>query len=336
MYTLYGMRLSYFTRKLEAAMMWYGQPFHFLPKSMDLQQEIEHRSGTRQVPVLQTPEGWMIADTTPLMDLLDGRYPSRRMFPLGPLGVLVHVVEEWLDEWIPRIAVHYRWQYPDCAAFAAPLLAEDAAPTAPPETRQMLAMGITQWGAKSCRATGMLSERQQREGEAEYERLLEALNAQLSTTRYALGDRPCAVDAVLLGGLRAHFATDPEPRQRTQRYSRVWRWLESRALAWDGTGELAPFPESTPFARHVLGEMKGPYAAFLLANASGLLAGTKGCIAPVYGEEVSFKTRSYPEQSRQMLRARIAQRLGPQEREAVESWLHACVLHRCFGTGEAA
>lgn len=31
------------------------------------------RAGTRQMPVLITPENWCIADTTPILALLDGR-----------------------------------------------------------------------------------------------------------------------------------------------------------------------------------------------------------------------------------------------------------------------
>ena len=91
-YTIYGGELSYFTRKLEAAMNFYGAEFDLKPKPP----EAETRSGTHQVPVLHTPENWMIGDTTPLLQLLDGRYPARRMFPTGSLGVLAHVVEDYI------------------------------------------------------------------------------------------------------------------------------------------------------------------------------------------------------------------------------------------------
>ena len=58
-YTIYGGELSYFTRKLEAAMLFYGADFEIKPKR---DPSIEMRSGTHQVPVLHTPENWMIAD----------------------------------------------------------------------------------------------------------------------------------------------------------------------------------------------------------------------------------------------------------------------------------
>ena len=118
-YTLYGGELSYFTRKLEAAMIFYRAEFTLQSKRPDNAADIEQRSGTHQVPVLQTPENWMLGDTTPLLGMLDGRFPARRMFPAGVLGVMTHVVEEYFDEWVARTMVHYRWHYPESAEFAS-------------------------------------------------------------------------------------------------------------------------------------------------------------------------------------------------------------------------
>ena len=59
-YVLYGGELSYFTRKLEAALILYGADFEFRGKTADVREELEMRSGTHQVPVLHTPENWLI------------------------------------------------------------------------------------------------------------------------------------------------------------------------------------------------------------------------------------------------------------------------------------
>jgi glutathione S-transferase len=91
-YVLYGVEFSLSTRKLQAALRFYGLPFRLERKQPRNADEIERRAGTHQVPVLRTPENWLIADTTPILDLLDARVPARRLFPEGPLGVLVHVV----------------------------------------------------------------------------------------------------------------------------------------------------------------------------------------------------------------------------------------------------
>ncbi len=105
-YTIFGSPISLFTRKLEAAMQFYNAPYSIEKKRDDNRETIEKRAGTHQIPVLKTPENWMLADTTPVLMLLDSRFIQQRLFPTGPLGVLVHIVEEVLDEWVARVMVH--------------------------------------------------------------------------------------------------------------------------------------------------------------------------------------------------------------------------------------
>jgi glutathione S-transferase len=329
-YVVYGLRLSYFTRKLEAALELMGVPFESRSKTLAVREEVERRSGTHQMPVLHTPENWMVADTTPQLDLLDGRFPKRRLFPVGPPGVLVHVLEEYLDEWLPRTVIHYRWNHQESENFAAPRMAAETLPDVDPEAQNAIASALADWGRRACRATGVSGETQQRAAEAEMDRVLGALDDQLGRTPYALGGRPCAVDAVLLGALRAHLLTDPVPRARYANLQRILAWSE-RAHRWDGTGELAPWSEPTPFARLLLDEMAGPYRAFILGNAAALASDAKAFTVQVYGEDVSYRTRPYPERSRQMVRDRIRHRLDDTERAQIQGWLESVRLADVFG-----
>lgn len=296
-YVVYGSELSYFTRKLTAALDFQRLDWELRAKDHDVAEEVELRSGTHQVPVLHTPENWMIADTTPLIELLDVRVPLRRMFPPGPPGVLVHLLEEYFDEWIARTMVHYRWHYPRSAEFAARRMTggDEAA-----------AARIAAWGPRACRATGTDSPAQQQAAEAEYQRLIAAAERQLGETRYLLGDRPTAVDCVVLGGLRAHTLMDPDPREAISAYPRVVAWAEQDGRAWDGTGELAPFPESTPFARLVLEELSARYLPVLDANRQALADRAKAFTATCYDEAVSYLTRPYPVKSWDLVRRRLA------------------------------
>jgi glutathione S-transferase len=320
-YTVYGGELSYFTRKLEAALIFYGADYRMQSKTPENRADIEQRSGTHQVPVLHTPENWMIADTTPLMSLLDARYPARRMFPTGPEGVLVHVLEEYFDEWVARTMVHYRWHYPASAEFASLKMAAGNAEAA---------RTVREWGPRACRATGTDSEQQQRAAEAEYQRILAAMEAQLAESSYLLGNRPTAVDCVLLGGLRAHTNMDPDPKEVTAGYPRVIAWSDGAADGWDGSGELAPFPDSTPFARFVLAEMKATYRPYVLANRDAQAAGAKAFHAHIYEEDVSYLSRPYPERSRQMIRDRIHNQLSTDEQIPVLDWLDRAELAESF------
>ena len=233
-YIIYGGELSYFTRKLEAACIFYGMHFEMRSKNRHDPALIESRSGTHQVPVMQTPENWMIGDTTPLMHLLDARFPHRRMFPEGPIGVLVQVVEEYFDEWIARTMVHYRWHYPDSALFASTRMADGMTE---------VAERVRGWGPRACRATGTESEGQRRAAEAEYVRILEAAEAQLAKTPTSLATGPARWTASCSAAC-APTRTWIRTRRRSPRAIPGW-WRSPRARETAGTA-----PATWPPSRH--------------------------------------------------------------------------------------
>lgn len=286
-YRLHGHPLSYFSRKLEAALVFYGIPFEAVEVALGKggMTEVRKRAGTHQLPVLETPEGWAIADTTPIMFMLDARFPKRRLFPEGPTGVLVHMIENFLDEWLGRTMVHYRWHYEECAGPAALEMASGNGEAA---------VEIARWGLKACRATGVSTPHQQAMVEEEYARILEAAEEQLAVSRYLMGDRPTAVDAVMIGGLRGHTLADPVPARLVEQFPRVLKWVEEEADNWDGEGLVAPIEAPTGFARLMIAEMSRSFVPFIKGLREALRKGEKAFIARVYDEDVSYLTRPYP------------------------------------------
>ncbi len=315
-YVIHGIPRSLFTRKLEAAFAFYGVEYELVSRGIG-DDEIGKRAGTHQIPILETPEGWALGDTTPILELMDARIPGRRLFPTGPLGVLVHVVEEILDEWVARVMVHYRWHYIENTVhvieeFTGKKLSREEAAEHP----------MAKWGPRACRATGTEYEAQQKAVETEYLGILGALESQLESTAFALGGRPTAVDAILLGGLHAHTHADPIPDLSS--YTRVVEWADGRAFeaaAKSGEGDLAPFPESTPFAQHILSIGAAQYVPFVEENARALAEGRKAVEIETYGEATSYLARPYPERSRQLVQRRVRDQLTPGERNRVETWL---------------
>lgn len=324
-YTIHGIPRSFFTRKLQAAMGFYGLPYRTVTRPPSAGDELSRRAKTHQIPILETPENWVLADTTPILEVLDARVPLRRLFPTGPLGVLVHVVEEILEEWTSRVMVHYRWHYPVNTAYVlGQLIGQKLTP------EEAVAHPAAQWGPRACRATGTESQPQREAAEAEYLGLMEALETQLSQTAFALGDRPTAVDATLLGGLHAHTNADPIPDLGA--YPKVVAWAEggaADAAAASRNGALADLPDGTPFAQHVLRLGAEQYVAFLEGNAEALRAGSKAFEIDTYGHPASYLARPYPEHSRRLIQRRVRDQLTDAERSEVTSWLEARGLS-CF------
>ena len=210
--------------------------------------------------------------------------------------------------------VHYRWHNPENARY---VLSEGAGRELSLE--ELKEHPIFHWGPRACRATGTEHPAQQRAAEQEYMEMLNALETQLGSTRYALGDRPSAADTIILGGLRAHTNADPIPD--LSGYTRVLEWEAQCENGWDGKGELASFPKSTSFAQHMLELTRDQYTKFVSANGKALAAGDKVFQIETYGEETTYLAREYPDRSRRILQANAYDPLTNQERKQVQAWL---------------
>jgi glutathione S-transferase len=299
-YVIYGLELSYFTRKTEAAFELLGVPHVRKSKTLFNRGKLSKKGRTEQVPVVLTPTGQWMKDSTPIIEHLDENSDGRRLFPLGAEGVLPRLCEEWLDEWFPRAVIHFRWNYPECSEEARDHLARELTPFIPGPIRSKLGRTVETWGKKAARALALDSAPQQQAVEDCFERLFYVLDDQLKDTRFALGDRPCAVDAVLIGGIRAHLGADPEPRRRLEKHPAILAWADD-VPSWSGDEPLCTLDDPNGFARFILEEMGGEYARFILPNAAALAAGQKAVIVGEGPSAVSYRARAYPETSRQRL-----------------------------------
>ena len=322
-YVVLGSPRSLFTRKLTAALNFYEAVYSIVDRSPFEKDTYQERANTHQIPLLQTPEDWVVADTTPMLRMLDGRFPTRCLFPSGALGVIAAIVEEVLDEWIARVMVHYRWHYDENALH---VLSRGSGRKL--QLSDLKDFEIYRWGPRACRATGTELASQQRAAEDEYIGMLESLENQLASTRYALGDRPSAIDAILLGGLRAHTLADPIPD--LSRFEKILAWEKSCDESWDGHGDWAPFPESTPFANHILSIAETEYKPFVLGNARAMLNKKKIFDITTYGQKTTYLTREYPERSREMLKRFSYDVLSNSEVAVVDSWLAKTNLTELF------
>ncbi|MCA9523410.1 MAG: glutathione S-transferase family protein [Myxococcales bacterium] len=315
-YTLYGVRLSLFTRKMEAALELQGVPHLYRAKTVFLRSKLEARAGTHLIPLLETPEGWLLYDSTPMIELLGARYPATRLIPSDASGVIVRLVEEWLDEWFSRAVLHFRWNNPESASVAAAAIAAEMTPFAPRFATRRLARTLQHWGGRACRAFGLESAVQRAGVEEEALRLYQALEKQLETTPFALGARPTAVDAALLGGLRAHMLPDPAPRRLLEEFPRVLAWAGPSTTNDPSVGApsgdestalrgASPLDLEGPLARAIFELAGETFLGFVSENRRAANRGEGVFYQSVYGESTSFRVRPEMERARRMLAERI-------------------------------
>lgn len=220
-YRLVGGELSFFTRKLEAQLRFQRVPWSWHLKTAERAAEIESRVATHFIPVLETPDGWMIHDTISIGPMLSDRFSDFSVIPDRPLQrATTFILEDFFNHWLGRFCVHTRWCYPDNVDWVGLRLASNIIlgrsmdkPLNEKETSKFSDFGQTmyqQFGKQVCEYNGVQADSADAV-KAEFGDLLDAICQHLSQHEYLLGARPCLADFALAGACKAHFITDPEP-----------------------------------------------------------------------------------------------------------------------------
>ena len=120
-YQLVGSELSFFTRKLEAQLRFQQIPWRYLFKTEARKKELESRAGTHFIPLLITPDKWLIHDTIAIGPMLNARFAERAIVPDTPLQrACCFILEDAFNHWLGRVCVHSRWCYPENVRWVGP------------------------------------------------------------------------------------------------------------------------------------------------------------------------------------------------------------------------
>ncbi len=200
------------------------------------------------VPILETPDGRILQDTTDMIEYLEGELPEPQLIPDAPLQKAV----AWLlgafgSEALLPPGMHYRWSYRAeqenflCAEFGRPLQGGPDREARFATARQTMQyfndflppLGVTPQTIPTI--------------EAAYCELLDALDEHFLHYPYLLGGRPSIADFGLMAPMFAHLARDPVPATLMKnRAPNVYRWTERMNLANIRDGEFPECPESYP------------------------------------------------------------------------------------------
>lgn len=300
---LVGAPGSPYSRKLRAALRYRRIPYRWItrgsPESRDLP-----RPRVELLPQLILPgaggELEARTDTTPLLRELERMHEERSLVPADPVVAFVDaLLEDYADEWLTKAMFHYRWAYApdiDKAARILPRWFQIDAPEAQARAagEQFAKRQIDRlWVVGSNETTGPVIE-------ASFRRLLAALDARLTGSRFVLGARPGAADFALYGQLTQLVGFDPTPSAVSlDEAPRVVAWvdlLEDLSGMEPNDADWTPREGLRDAAGDLLAEVGRVYAPFLLANAEALEAGRDEVRATIDGQP--WVQRPFPYQGK--------------------------------------
>ncbi len=286
-YQLIGSEMSFFTRKLEAQLRFQQVPWHYLFKTEERAADLEARAGTHFIPLLLTPDKWLLHDTIAIGPMLSERFRERAVIPVTPLQrTCCFILEDAFNHWLGRVSVHSRWCYPDNVSWVGPRFAANRmldrsidVAFSNEELQQFAPIGPMMYegfGKNVCEVNGVGPD-QATAVQGDFHKMLDALGAHLSQHRFLLGDRPCLADFALAGASKAHFITDPEPKSWLgQHQELIFRYTNQFFDEAALTASLWPENDRVPDSLNVvLDYLQNSYFQSASANIAAGLAGEK-------------------------------------------------------------
>ena len=140
-YKHYGWPVSPYSAKTRAYLKYKQIPFDDIePTARQFLGPIKKAVGRAVMPTMQRPDGSWMQDTSEIIDELELTHPARPVSPSTPKQKVVSsLLELFADEWIIPLAIHYRWNYPECAESASRKLGAELLPIGPNPLRRALA-----------------------------------------------------------------------------------------------------------------------------------------------------------------------------------------------------
>ena len=243
-YTLWGGPLSAFSAKVRSYLIKKRIPYREMyPSHPDFGQRILPAIELFVIPVLETPEGEIVQDSTDIIDYLEARFPEPCFIPETPIQrTLASLLCAFGSEGMLQPSMHYRWSFLEQhgdyirAEFGRAMSqsrdrAERDAMAQP--SMAMMAAHLVHLGISETTIPAI---------EGAYIELLEVLEAHFMLYPYLLGGRPSMADFGFMVGLYAHLSRDPVPAALMKaRAPNVYRWCERMNCANIDDGE---FPDA--------------------------------------------------------------------------------------------
>jgi len=305
-YRIFGVEASPYSVKVRSYFRYKRIPHQWLIRSAATEAEFQRHAKLPLVPLVLTPDGAALQDSTPIIERLEGVHPEPAVQPVDPaLAFLSALIEEYADEWGNKPMFHYRWTYPADQDSAAeriargmmPGVAEDAVLSAIAAVKTRMVPRLAFVGSSTATKDTI---------EGSFHRQLAILERHLERRPYLFGGRPALADFGWYAQLY-QCSTDPTPGAIMRaRAPRTLAWI-ARMLDPVAAGEFETWsalaPTLTPLFRDEIGATFLPWS---VANARALAANEKTFTTTLEGRPFTQETQRYHAKSLAALRAKYA------------------------------
>lgn len=270
-YQLIGAELSPYSIKTRSYLRYKNIPHNWSVGGPGMKGDFSKYAKLPIVPLLITPDGQGMQDSTPIMEALEMKYPQPCAVPEDPaLAFISRLLEEYADEWGNKHMFHYRWKAEADQNSASLRLAEMRMPLAlryiPIANSVIQGRIATMIKKRMVTRAWVIGSNAETEGriEASFSRLCGLLQAHLDSRPYLFGGSPGFADFGLWGQIYNAW-TDPTPRKIIEsEFAGLKPWL-NRMQNPEAAGPFESWaqlqPTLAPLLREEVGAVFLPWSA---------------------------------------------------------------------------
>jgi glutathione S-transferase len=305
-YRIIGAEMSPYSVKVRSYFRYKAIPHQWVLRNAESQAEFEKYARMPIIPLVVTPEGTGIQDSTPIIDAMEKLNPLPSVHPDDPVASFISaLIEEFGDEWGNKWMFHYRWTRDVDQISSAGRIARMRGPSLEEEKHLALAAQVRArmvdrvWFVGSNAVTAP-------QIEAGFLDMLGLLDRHLATRPYLFGGRPAFGDFGLWGQIYEMW-TDPTPGALIGGCApNVVNWVH-RMLWPKAEGAFEPWPKLAPTLMPILTNQVGQlFMPWTCANEKALVEQQEHFSVTLGDKVWTQKPQKYHARSLGMLRARYA------------------------------
>jgi glutathione S-transferase len=319
-YRIIGAEMSPYSVKVRSYFRYKAIPHQWVLRNATSQAEFEKHAKMPIIPLVVTPEGSGIQDSTPIIEAMEKLYPDPSIHPDDTVANFVSaLIEEFGDEWGNKWMFHYRWARDVDQISSAGRIARMRGPNASEAEHSAFAGKVRArmvdrvWFVGSNEVTAP-------QIEAGFLDMLGLLDSHLADRPYLFGGRPALGDFGLWGQIYEMW-TDPTagaliggaaPHVLDWVHRMLWPKAEGDFETW-----TALAPGLMPILTRQVGSQFMPWTC---ANAKALAEGKEEFSVTLGDKLWTQKPQKYHARSLGVLRSRYA---GVADKDALDPVLDA-------------
>jgi len=309
-YRIFGAEVSPYSVKVRSYFRYKQIPHEWIVRDPSSAGEYQKYAKLPIIPLVVSPEGEAMQDSTPILEHIEKRFPEPSIHPDDPIAAFVSaLLEEFGDEWGNKWMFHYRWareadQRSGSERIAATLSGAqgDELARAAAAVRERMVGRV--WFVGSNAQTAPQIEQSFRDAISQIER-------HLATRPYLFGARPAFGDFAMWGQIYNAY-TDPTPGAILRADApKVVAWCQ-RMLDPKAEGPFESWASLAPSLKPLLVEQVGRrFLPWSLANAKAIADGAPEFSVDLAGRTWTQKPQKYHAKSLRALCERYAAAADP-------------------------